>query len=575
MFRTRNSFLVNILLITGIGATIVVNPWFAYDPINLPKMLVLSMGAAIWLGPLISNFKVMWTRDKILLTLIGLLIFSLLISFFTNEAPWPQQLWGTWGRSTGLITYISFLVVLMAATLVANESTEKYFRLGFERLSYFISIYTLMQLMDIDPINWSQKLMVATLGNINFMSSFLGMATISLLARVIVEKAKLVPSIHYLFFASLNLYLIYVSKSIQGIGVFLAGVAFLISFVIREKKDFIKSQIAFFSSVFVGVIALAGTAGIGPLSRFRQETVEFRLDYWRAGIKMASSNVLNGIGLDTYGDYYREYRNLEAVTRTGPQRVANTAHNIFLDVTSGSGVIAGTLLILIFLLTAFRVLRRLHLRQLSYDYVAITGMWFGFLVFMMISINQIGVGVWGFLFTGLLHKRVTRPNNSLARSEEKKSKQKVESTRAELKSQTIEMSDLNLGILSRLLSTTLLVLVFFVSVVPNVADARFLKAIKTGNLDLAIQMSELSGIQSFHREVLMVRLNENGRTSDVLKVARVAIQENPRNWAAWVQIAFNRNATKAERILASRKLYELDPNNNDVRVEFEASLKKE
>jgi hypothetical protein len=120
-----------------------------------------------------------------------------------------------------------------------------------------------------------------------------------------------------------------------------------------------------------------------------------------------------------------------------------------------------------------------------------------------------------------------------------------------------------------------LVLVFLVSVVPNIADARFLKAIKTGNLDLAIQLSELSGIQSFHREVLMIRLNENGRTSDVLKVARAAIQENPRNWAAWVQIAFNGNATKAERILASRKLYELDPNNDDVRVEFEASLKKE
>jgi uncharacterized iron-regulated membrane protein len=161
--------------------------------------------------------------------------------------------------------------------------------------------------------------------------------------------------------------------------------------------------------------------------------------------------------------------------------VANTAHNIFLDVTSGSGVITGTLLILIFLLTAFRVLRRLHLRQLSYDYVAITGMWFGFLVFMMISINQIGVGVWGFLFTGLLQKGVTRPNNSLSQNLKKNSKQKVESTRAELKSPTIEISDLNLGILTRLYSTTLLVLVFLVSVVPNIADARFLKAIKTGN----------------------------------------------------------------------------------------------
>jgi hypothetical protein len=53
---------------------------------------------------------------------------------------------------------------------------------------------------------------------------------------------------------------------------------------------------------------------------------------------MIGANSLNGVGLDSYGDFYRPFRSLEAVTRTGPQRVTNTAHNIFLDVTTGAGL---------------------------------------------------------------------------------------------------------------------------------------------------------------------------------------------------------------------------------------------
>ena len=341
MDSAKNLNFAKILALIGIFTSVAINPWFAYDPINLPKMLILSTGAAYLLGGLSLNFSGLSRPYLPLFLLSALFIASLVFSLFANSAPAYQQFWGVWGRSTGLLTYFAFIVLMLSAAMISSTASLSLIRISFDKLGYFITLYTLLQLMDLDPINWSQKLMVATLGNINFMSSFLGLTSISYLSRILLERLSLSSRLFYLAILLLNLYLIGISQSIQGIGVFLAGLVFLLTYKFRQKFSFLSTLAVFFASLVSGLVVLLGTAGFGPLSMLRQETVIFRIDYWTAAINMLTANPLKGIGIDSYGDFYREYRTLEAVVRTGPQRVTNTAHNIFLDVFSGAGVFSG------------------------------------------------------------------------------------------------------------------------------------------------------------------------------------------------------------------------------------------
>ncbi len=564
------------LALIAVATTVVVNPWSAYDPINLPKLLVISTGAAYMLGWIIFNLKGASRSHSYLIILVMAFLTSLVISYLTNSSPWYQQFWGVWGRATGLLAYISFLVILLAAHLMASTQTLKQTRVIFERVGYFITFYTLLQLLALDPINWSQKLMVATLGNINFMSSFLGLTAISYTSRFLREKSNLSSKLYFVFMVFLNLYLIVVSKSIQGLGVFFAGVAMLLTFLIRRNSDFLKSIFFLTSTIMIGTFALAGTAGFGPLSILQQETVLFRIDYWQSGLNMLISNPLNGIGIDSYGDYYREYRSLEAVTRTGPQRVTNTAHNIFLDVFSGAGLIAGLLFLAIMLLAALSALKSLKLNLKDDNFTVFVAMWLGFIVFCLISINQIGVGVWGFLFTGLITGTMANYHSEFkaVEGQEKSRKSKSGEVNAN-RTQGLRPSLKNSQSSSPaevLMSLLLALAVLVIALIPNVTDARFLAAIRNPDLSRALELVNDVGVQDFHKEQLIRRLAEQNKQEESLRLALEVIDKNSRNWPAWVEIMVNEKASNAQKEEAAKRLIALDPNNKLVQEEVKSLL---
>jgi O-antigen ligase len=48
-------------------------------------------------------------------------------------------------------------------------------------------------------------------------------------------------------------------------------------------------------------------------------------------------NPIFGVGLDSYGDWYRRSRTIEATLRRGPDVTSNAAHNVFLDISAYGG----------------------------------------------------------------------------------------------------------------------------------------------------------------------------------------------------------------------------------------------
>ena len=142
-----------IILSTASLATLAISPGLGYDPINLPKMIIVVTGASILLIPLLRNYLELLKSNSLFTLSTLFLSLTMIIAFFTNSAPLSQQLWGVWGRSTGLLTYLSFIICMLSAALLTSQGDTPAIRQTFERLSYFITFYYVAYLYIIKVFN--------------------------------------------------------------------------------------------------------------------------------------------------------------------------------------------------------------------------------------------------------------------------------------------------------------------------------------------------------------------------------------------------------------------------------------
>lgn len=559
----RDSVLITILSGTAILCTLIISPWISYDPINLPKMTVLVTGAAILIFPTLLKISLENTLHSLYLYATIFFGLSLIISFFLNDAPWSQQLWGVWGRSTGLLAYLSFLIIMICASTTNSKISIERVRSSFEKLSYFVTFYTLIQAAQLDPINWSQKTLVATLGNINFMSSFLGLATISMICRIVLAKHSISSLLHYGLMCFLNLSLIWVSGSIQGLGMCLVGFSFCLVMKIREKYGLRIASATFASFLTCGLFAFLGTAGVGPLRFLAQETVTFRLDYWKAGLRMSLSNWQHGIGIDSYGDYYQQFRDMQAVLSTGPQRVSNTAHNIFLDVATGSGILSGLSFLILFVSTAVLILTNFKNGIFDELFIALASIWMGFVVFCLISINQIGVGIWGFLFMGFLQSPVFSKRRLKNISESRTSSFSIKARK------TNTDMPLQLTKSTILISVVIGVFGFVACLIPNLVDIEMLRATRQQDFSRMIQIAQSPISSVFYKDKLQATLIQVGKDQEALSFALDEIRNNKRNYFSLKVVALSNLARTQDRVDAIKQLRILDPLNGPLMQELD------
>ena len=552
-----------LLWISTVGVTVIVNPFTGYDPINLVKMLVL-VTASLALIPYLFVFAHTLKRLGRTFLLLGFIMISgMFTAILSSQVPIAQQIWGTWGRSTGILTYLALLILLFSAAIfVIQNSDINYLLNWFQRTSYFTTIYVLIQYADLDPIHWSQKLPFATLGNINFMSSFLGLATCLMISKCVFLSAPFSTRAFLLIMAVLNSCLILATGSIQGIGIIIVGVALTIFIRLWERHGkYIAISFMTFLSL-LGIFVSLGVAGFGPIGKWLvQTTVLYRIDYWGSGYRMFSDNPFFGVGVDSYGDFYREYRNLMAVERTGPGRISNTAHNVFLDVLSGSGAVAGLSFIAIFLGISFLILR-LSIRNFhSVEAKLLSPLIVSSSVFLLVSINQIGVAVWVFLFLGIalgvliLNGNVEFLNNSNSKRNLKTNRMfsKDSSQNLSKRSLPIFMASLSMGCVG-----------FFASLPPNVTDSQFLAAYKESDIGKMSTIVSQPSASLFHQEKYLEFLVQKGPEEGALEAARDLFKENPRSFFAAQVIYFSRLSSPAEKQEMARILVALDPNNKQV-----------
>lgn len=560
--RTPEGLAVGRLLSwTALMVTLVVTPWASYDPINVPKLAVISIAGFIAFGALMANWAIWLKKEYRVFVILACGFFvHLTVVLVVSGRNIYQEFFGASGRSTGYLAYVALLMLFVSAGLLASsENLKRVFRSLI--IAGILSIaYGLLQTLNLDPAAWSNPYspVIGFLGNPNFQSSFLGFTGIALFSISLSNKTKRYQLVINYLVLALCLFTIKETDSQQGFLVLIGGssIVFLI-WVKHSRFNFltVPSLALVFLSVFLATI---GSLNKGPLaSLLYKDSVTYRGDYWRAGWKMTLEHPLFGVGLDSYGDWYRRARSLEATLRRGPEIVSNAAHNVFLDFSSTGGFP----LLLIYLAMMFLALRagvKYFSRTRDFDpiFTGLFAVWVAYQAQSLISLNQLGLAIWGWIISGLLigYEINTRPNVSEPQTANSKKVKSLEQRKNErLKASSI------LGMFIGLIFGIIL------GIQPLVASAKYKAAIESGNSQTYIDSVNVFP-KDFIRTVQVVQNLENygfkDQAVEIIRPAAILFPDSYEIWNAFSQLS---KATAEELERALKEMKRLDPNNPNLR----------
>jgi len=512
------------------------------------------------------------TTDRLLVTLIGFILVSLFASLVFSSSEWRLSLWGVPGRNTGFLTLTSLALLILVGALLGKNKDLKNLVMGLILTSIPVSIYGIVQTIGFDPIPWSQYSVFATFGNINFSSAFFALISILSMGFSWIQNTHGAQrrNVQFWFvYSLLNLFLSFATGSIQGPIMFLASV--ILGFIILSSRKGNRRLTLSIHSLWLSITSipvLLGLFGAGPMgSLLKQETLNFRSDYWRAGLQMIAEAPVIGKGPDSYGEWYRRARDLLAVTRTGPDRTANTAHNIFIDFGVSAGLVAGICLLLIFVIPMFMHLKRvIFARELnSYQFTILL---FNFAYFLqaLISINQIALSVWGWLFAGVSWGLLLTPGLRSAEEIDSKSivnsKQKSDQVKKGKNSTLGRKGEkFHRSSPEHFVLTLMGFIVGVLAVLPPLkSDLEFYSAVRSGKIENMLSVSRSLGSNVAYMEETLVRMNSLAPQIRVA-FAREIVERYPSSLFSWRVIYDSFPEGSPERLEAVAQMLRLDPLN--------------
>jgi O-antigen ligase len=551
MREKAKSTLGKVLVWALVAVTMLVTPLWTLDPINPIKMLAVSATGFMGLGVLLANHKVLQLgRFNVTLVLISGFVLWQLVVFVVSGGEKLQQLFGTAGRNTGLITYLAFSILFV----VAMAASSGVFLSSFLKAALVVGVaslgYGLIQAFGGDPFDWVNPYspVFGFLGNPNFQSSLLGILGAVVMTQLLSGSVKLQIKGAYLVYLLVTVYVIKETDSQQGFLVFLIGSAVSLGFYVNQKsKTLGYSYLGLAVVAFVGV--LLGTLNKGPLaSLLYKDSVTYRGDYWRAGWKMTLENPIFGVGLDSYGDWYRRSRTIEATLRRGPDVTSNAAHNVFLDISSYGGfplVLIYLALMMLVAVSAVKVIKRSQ--GFNAGFVGLVAGWVAFQAQSIISINQIGLALWGWVLSGLIigYEINTRGGEVVAEKKSGKSATKPVQTSA---STSLAMF---LGLIIGVL----------VGMPPYLASAKYKGAIETSNPTVIQEAAYIWPVDSTRMIQVAMTLNDNKLEDQGLQVALDAVERFPDNFNVWSTLSLMKKASEEQKAQALAQMKRLDPLN--------------
>jgi O-antigen ligase len=546
-------FMRNMLLVGTPLASLIILPEFSMDPINVPKAFVLHLIGVAGLAFLLSNIKSFWSTKFRPVFLLGtIFIIFLFTSLLFSGAPKIQQIYGVGGRNTGLISYIALVLLLLSAMAISNTNNLKlmgFTILGVGGLNIF---YGLIQASGGDPIKWSNPYspVIGFLGNPNFSSSIIGLSCVIATALILHFKISKVALLSLFGYELLALFVILKTQSIQGFVVFglTTGILVLIALYKSEKVKNLWAAIYGLFAAVVGVIAIFGMVNIGPLSGYLYKiSVRQRGYYWNAGIEMLKANPLFGVGLDSYGDWYWAVRSAPAALNSLAANT-NSAHNVNLDIASNGGFPLIITYLALNGLVLFRGIKHLK-NSPKFDpyFSAIFVGWIGYQAQSLISINQLGLAVWGWLFGGLVlgYSFVESVGTIKAKSFKRTAKK-------------TNLTELAIPSLVSVLAIAIVSPAF-------ITDHNFRMAMKSRSSEQLLAVTQKFPVSN-SRNFTAAQLYQNSQMNDqAIALVEANVKTNPRDFNSWRMIAnlYPIDSEKAMSAIAQMK--KLNPRDKSIK----------
>jgi tetratricopeptide (TPR) repeat protein len=401
--------------VLSIPATILIIIPNSADPINLPKLLVLSIFAFVSVSLFIAlkrytQLKPSYSFEgRTILSLYCLIAIAMITTGLSNNGNYIRALFGTSGRNNGLIYYLSaILLALILLRLVIRELEINYLYKIMQYTSFIFGFYCALQFLNLDPIGWTNPYsrVIGTLGNPNFSASALAIFAVFWLYLSFRGSSK--GNSQRIFSAAIALLLGFLSwstESLQGLVVIAVGIALIAFMALREKYPSKLIPYLFFLGGGLSLIFFfISFLGIGPLgSQLEQYTLKLRGYYAYFGLLGMLDSPWNGVGVDNYITAFRAFRTQDFISQYGVTLNANNSHSTPAQLGASFGIIVFLLYCALHIWILIKALKILNSRDISRDYVkGIALIWILTLSQSLLSIEIIGLGVMNWLLGAVL-----------------------------------------------------------------------------------------------------------------------------------------------------------------------------
>jgi hypothetical protein len=354
----------------------------------------------------------------------------------------------------------------------------------------------------------------------------------------------------------LLLFVIYKSNARQGLLAYALGIGIFLTIWLWITRRPLGIAALFAGGVTV-VFSILGILQIGPLERFLyKSSVSVRGYYWQAGLEMFKDQPLFGVGIDRYGSYFKEFRDSNYSLTYGFEITSSNAHNTFIQFFATGGIFVGLAYLI---LNAFIFLKAVdglkHLNGAKRIYlIGVFSAWIAFHAQSLISIDNIGISVWGWVLGGVL-VGLSVPETSWTEN------QGINRVR--------RASDLKLtqSITSWLLT---LIAVILVAVLYR-GESNSYKGTETVNLqdetsrayykDLQLRVIQTPLNDNAYKLFAASRLFESGFLNESIEETKKVINKDPRNLDALTLLVFiyEQKSDLDQVIFYRLKIAELDP----------------
>lgn len=556
-----NEKLITKILSIGAGlTTILIVSGSVTDPVNTPKFVTIGVIGFASLGVLLfSGARKFLHEYKLVLLMISLFIIAMIVALISSDSPLSQNLYGSYGRNNGFLAYLFLSFIFVSALTLKNSINFESVIKALLFAGLVNVLYCLWVIIFGDFIGWSNPYgnILGTLGNPNFIGSFLGIFFTAYLAFALRKSSSKILRYSSLIVLPITAFEIYDSRAIQGRVVGVLGVGILGFLLVRSKFSNLVTIGYVFAGSVSGLFALLGALQIGPLTNYIYKTsVSLRGQYWLAGWNTGESHPLTGVGMDSFGDWYRRSRDPHAIELPGVNTVVNAAHNVPLDMFAFGG---WPLLLTYLSIMGFAGVTAVKLvaRNKTYDPILaiLLTAWVGYQVQSIISINQIGLAVWGWLLSGALiaYERATR-------AETTEPVQPTPQVKRMPQGQAIHPQLLLIGVMSGVVG-------LLVALPPLTADTNWRKAQLVRTVQ-ALEDSMQNGYfnpQNSTKYLINIQTLEQSSLFELShKYALEAVEWNPDAFELWKVLYLIRDSTAEEKAIALKNMKRLDPLNPDV-----------